>query len=62
MILSILKSKFGLCSCKGCLKISTYEVSIYPTNRTELTINMNLCDEHTTEALADGGSEEVRLF
>ena len=62
MVLSILKSKLGLCSCKGCFKISTYEVSIYPTNRTELTIDMNLCDIHTTEALSDGANEEVRLI
>lgn len=62
MTLSILKSKLGLCSCKGCFKISTYEVSIYPTNRTELTIDMNLCDIHTTEALSDGANEEVRLI
>lgn len=62
MILSILKSKLGLCSCKGCFKISTYKVSIYPTNRMELTIDMSLCDIHTTEALSDGANEEVRLF
>lgn len=48
------KILFGLCMCKGCMKLAVQHVEkSYQLDDGYLTVSLDLCEEHATELLLD---------